>query len=56
VNLMIWLIRMKRWAANPPSARMVALVFGVIAACLVLAGVELIWGFPEWLVPQRIRP
>lgn len=33
-------LRMAHWAHNPPSARRVALVFGVIAVCLTLAGLE----------------
>ncbi len=34
------LLRMSRWARNPPSARRVVLVFAVVAICLVLAGLE----------------
>lgn len=43
------LIRAKRWAVNPPSWRMIVMVLGIIAAGLALAGVEYIWGWPDWL-------
>ncbi|MGB3314625.1 MAG: hypothetical protein WBB85_09440 [Albidovulum sp.] len=33
-------LRMAQWARNPPSAKRVALVFGVVALCLLLAGLE----------------
>lgn len=53
-------LRMSQWARNPPSWRRVVLVLGVIAACLVLAGFELVWGWPDWLqvngkTPVKIR-
>jgi hypothetical protein len=54
VNLQLWLVRAARWARRPPSERQVKLIFGVIALCLVLAGIEWLYGFPDWLVPQRI--
>ncbi len=46
---MTWLLRMARWARHPPSPGRVRLVLGVIAVCLVLAGIEAIWGWPQWL-------
>ncbi|MDZ4135504.1 MAG: hypothetical protein U1D06_07905 [Paracoccaceae bacterium] len=45
----IWLIRAARWVRHPPSAARVKLVLGVIAACLVLVGVEHFIGWPDWL-------
>ena len=48
-----WLLRMKRWVQNPPSARKVALVFGVIAACLALYAVERFVGLPGWMAAER---
>ena len=39
-----WLLRASQWARNPPPARRVWLVLGVIAACLALAGVERLAG------------
>jgi hypothetical protein len=52
----IWLMRMAGWVRNPPSPARVRLVLGVIALCLVIAGIEYLWGWPEALSPQRIRP
>lgn len=45
----IWLIRMTQWARNPPSWGRVKLVFAVVLACLAIYGVELVWGWPDWL-------
>jgi hypothetical protein len=44
-----WLMHMSRWARNPPSWRSVRLVLAVIAACLLLVGIEHVWGWPAWL-------
>jgi hypothetical protein len=46
---MRWLLRASRWARNPPSEKRVKLVLGVIALCLLLFGVERIFGWPDWL-------
>jgi hypothetical protein len=56
MNIQIWLMRAKRWAQNPPSARRVRFIFGIIALCLAVAAVEWLAGWPDWLVPQRLRP
>ena len=56
MDLMVWLLRAKRWAQHPPSARRVALVMGVIAVCLAIAGAEALWGWPDWLRVNRLRP
>lgn len=50
-----WLIRMSRWARNPPPPRKVALVLAVVAACLAIWGVEQIWGWPEALTVRSLR-
>lgn len=52
----MWLVRMAQWARNPPSPQRVKLVFGVVALCLLIFGIEWMFGWPEWLVPQKIRP
>ena len=44
-----WLMRMSQWARHPPSWGRVKLVLGVVGLCLAVWGVELIWGWPEWL-------
>jgi len=55
-----WLFRMARWAQNPPSEGRVKLVFGIIAVCLILFGIEYFFGWPEWMSidprPHRWRP
>lgn len=51
-----WLVKMAMWARNPPSPERVKLVFAVIALCLVLVGIEMLVGFPDWLVPQKVKP
>lgn len=54
MNVMHWLIRAKQWARNPPSWGQVKLVFGVIAACLIIVGIEWLVGFPDWMAPNRL--
>lgn len=56
MDMMRWLLRAKRWAQDPPSARHVMLVLAVVAVCLLVAGFEAIWGWPEALKPNRLRP
>lgn len=55
MNTMRWLIKAKTWAARPPSARQVAFYFGIIAACLAVAGLEYVFGWPEWLSVNSLR-
>lgn len=40
-------LRMAQWARNPPSAKRVVLVFGVVAVCLALAALEWTGLLPE---------
>lgn len=52
-----WLLKAKRWAQRPPSMRQVIFYGTIVAACLALAGVEWIWGWPDWLTvnsPRRL--
>lgn len=51
-----WLMRMARWLRHPPSPQRVKLVLGVIGICLVIYGIEVIWGWPDALSVDRIRP
>lgn len=52
-------LRMARWARNPPSTRMVVLVFAILAAGLIIAGVERYIGWPDVLTlekpPRRVN-
>ena len=43
------MIRMTKWARNPPGEKQVRLFFLVVAICLVLFGIDRIFGWPEWL-------
>lgn len=52
-----WLLRMAKWARRPPSARQVRLVLAVVAACFLLWGIEMLWGWPDWLkVNGKVKP
>ncbi|MCB6177194.1 hypothetical protein LHP98_03520 [Rhodobacter sp. Har01] len=50
-----WMMKAKRWAQKPPSARQVAMYGGVIAASLLIAGIEWLWGWPAWLTVEQLR-
>jgi hypothetical protein len=52
----IWLLRIKRLITNPPSPAKIKLILAVVTLCLGVWGIEQIWGWPDWLTPQRIRP
>lgn len=43
------MLRMAKWAHRPPSEKRVKLVIGIIVVCLVLAGIDWLVGWPEWL-------
>jgi len=49
-----WLLRMSRWARNPPSAKRVVFVLAVVAFCLALFAIEKFIGWPDWLTPERL--
>jgi len=53
---MIWLLRAAKWARRPPSARMVALVLGIVAAGLLLAGLEWLGLWPDWATMETRPP
>ncbi len=48
-----WLFRMRRWVTHPPPWHRVLLVLGVVAACLLLVGLEWVFGWPDWLTLSR---
>jgi hypothetical protein len=50
----IWLLRMSKWARNPPSATRVKLVFGIIAVAAAIWGIEWMGWWPEWATAERI--
>lgn len=43
------LLRMSKWARNPPSARRVRLVFGIVAVCIGIYAIERWVGWPSFL-------
>ncbi|MGL4310006.1 MAG: hypothetical protein ACRCSU_05920 [Paracoccaceae bacterium] len=45
---LIHLLRMSKWARNPPSRRQVIIGAIAIGGALLLAGVEYFIGWPEW--------
>lgn len=49
-----WLIRATMWARNPPSAKKVKLVLGLVAACIAIAMIERYVGWPDWATAERI--
>ncbi len=52
-----WLMRMAKWARHPPSPRQVKFVLAIVAACFLIWGIELLWGWPEVLtVNGKARP
>lgn len=52
----MWLMRMAQWVRNPPSAGRVKLFLAVIGLCLLLYGIERMFGWPDWLTLERVRP
>lgn len=48
--------RMSRWARKPPSEQRVKLVLAVIAIALMIWGAERIFGSPEWMKMEPLRP
>lgn len=48
------LLRMSRWARNPPSAARVKLVFGVIAVALLIGGLGKLGWWPDWATAERM--
>ncbi|MCV2870016.1 hypothetical protein OEW28_15400 [Defluviimonas sp. WL0002] len=51
------LLRMARWARRPPSARQVAIVAGIVATGLMLAGAELKGWLPDFMTtPNKVAP
>jgi len=48
-----WLLRMSRWARNPPSTTRVKLVFGAIILALLIFGLEWMEWWPDWATAER---
>ncbi|MFD1343431.1 hypothetical protein [Litorisediminicola beolgyonensis] len=50
----IWLLRMRRWVARPPSALQVRIVLVVVALCALLVVIERLGYWPEALSVERL--
>ncbi|RBW53441.1 hypothetical protein DS909_14510 [Phaeobacter gallaeciensis] len=50
------LLRMSRWARNPPSEKKVIMVFAIIAFCLILFGIEYAGFWPDWAKTNSLKP
>lgn len=48
-----WFMRAVRWARNPPSAKQVIFVFGLLAILLAIAGIEKFVGWPDMFTAER---
>ncbi|RJE80090.1 hypothetical protein [Paracoccus sp. JM45] len=55
MNNMIWLMRAVKWVRNPPSPKMVKLVFAIIAAGLVMLLLEKLGMWPDWATMDHGR-
>lgn len=53
MNQMRWMLRAKRWAQHPPSAKRVKVTFAIIATCIALYAVEKTIGLPDWMQVER---
>jgi hypothetical protein len=57
------LLRAAIWVRHPPSKRMILVVAIAIGVALLIAGIELAFGWPDWLTvsphgfrrPQPVR-
>lgn len=49
------LLRMSRWARNPPSDARVKLVIGIVVICLILFAIERWIGVPDWMQMELPR-
>jgi hypothetical protein len=56
----IWFLRMARWLRHPPSKRQILIWVVVGALCCAVAGIEWLWGWPDWLTvngrPRLSKP
>ncbi|MDO5631566.1 MAG: hypothetical protein Q4G22_06985 [Paracoccus sp. (in: a-proteobacteria)] len=53
MNLLVWLMRARKWAQRPPSTRQVVLVLSVIAICIAIVLAEWLGLWPDW---ARMQP
>ena len=53
MNYLRMLMRAKQLARRPPAPWRIKLYLGVIAACLLILGIEAFVGWPDWLTVDR---
>ncbi|MGB3246242.1 MAG: hypothetical protein WBB25_17030 [Sulfitobacter sp.] len=51
----LWLLRMAKWARNPPSPLRVKIVFGVVLLALLIVGIEWMGWWPDWATSEPMR-
>ncbi len=49
-------LRMARWARRPPGEKRVKLLLAVIALALAIWGLEQLFGTPDWMLIEGLRP
>ncbi|MBL9053896.1 MAG: hypothetical protein JNN02_09220 [Tabrizicola sp.] len=49
MNPLRFLLKAKQLARHPPAAWKVRLFAGVVGVCLLLIGIEVFIGWPDWL-------
>ena len=45
--------QMAKWARHPPSAQRIKLMIAVLMICVVLFGIDRIFGWPDFLTMQN---
>ncbi|WP_424830684.1 hypothetical protein [Ruegeria sp.] len=52
------LLRMSKWARNPPSEKQVIMVVVILLLCFALFGLEYMGWWPDWAErePLKFRP
>lgn len=51
---MVWLMKARRWAQNPPSMRRVIFVFSIIAVAVAIFALDHFGVWPEALTLDRM--
>lgn len=50
---MIWLLRLRRLAQNPPSPKQLKLIAAVVLIAFLIFGFERLFGWPDWLTIDK---
>ncbi len=49
-----WLMRMRRWVQNPPSAGRVKFIFALILIAAAIYALEYFGYWPDWATAQKM--